>query len=196
MKHTNIALIALATGFFCHNSFADTSTDYSGAYFDAQWGWSNPHTNIEPNDNSALATGVFNTFNFSPKISLGYQINQYYAVQMGYLYAGSYTTSNEPSFKSALSYYDLAAKATYPISEYFGIYGLAGLAYAQQHVSGAGQPGEISNSATNAVLPELGAGLTVYFTPKFTMSLSALVIPGRNGVQTNYYIPLGIGYRF
>ncbi len=196
MKNLKIAALALATGLFCHSGFADTNPDYSGVYFDAQWGWSTPHTNIEPIYNSSLATGVFNVFNFSPKISLGYQFNQYYSLQLGYMYAGGYTTSDEPGFKSSLSYYDFAGKATYPISEHLGIYGLLGLAYAEQHVSGSTLPGEIPNSSTDVVLPEVGTGLTVYFTPKFTLSLSAIVIPGRAGVQTNYYIPLGIGYRF
>lgn len=195
MKTIKLAFIAL-TGLFCYSSFADNNTDYSGVYVDGQWGWSSPHTNIEPIYNSSLATGVFNVFNFSPKISLGYQFNQYYAVQLGYMYAGSYKTSDEPNFKSALSYYDVAAKATYPITERLGIYGLLGLAYAEQHVSGSTLPGEIPNSSNNVFLAEAGTGLTVYFTPKFTMSLSAIVIPGRSGVRTNYYIPLGIGYRF
>jgi hypothetical protein len=195
MRNIKIALIALATGFFCHSSFADNNTDYSGVYFDAQWGWSTPHTNIQSVFNSSLATGVFNVFNFSPKLSVGYQFNQYYALQMGYMYAGGYTASADPSFKSSLSYYDIAAKATYPISTRFGIYGLLGLVYAQQSVSGS-IAGDTPNSTANTVLPEIGTGLTVYFTPKFTMSLSALAIPGKDGIQANFYVPLGISYRF
>lgn len=203
----NNTIIGIILGLLSTYSFADNSSniDYSGIYAEAQFGWNSPHNNIEPLTahigENLIILSADSAASFAGKVNLGYQFNQNYAIQAGVFEASGYTTSNNPSFKSALYYYDLAGKIMYPLSQHFGVYGLLGVVYATQSVSGsevslANNEIDPPNQSVTAILPEAGVGLSVYFTPKFSASVSVTGIPGHNGISPNWYVPLGLSYRF
>lgn len=201
MKLVKLSLVLISTLLSAH-AFADTTSaaaDDSGTYLEFQAGWVLPHDNLTPSQgNPFYLVNPSTVLSIGPKLSLGYQFNQNLALQVGYFLADYNTTSGgiEPNYKSVLSYYDVAVKAMYPITQNFNVYGLLGLAYAVQQVSGATLPLDGPNATDTGLLPEIGGGLAYYLTSNLDVSLSTLVIAGNSNIQPTIYFPLGISYRF
>lgn len=200
-----------------------------GVYVTGQLGYANTHmgskTNIADINKKIPASSVVTPNDADDKdlgnnglagrIALGYQFNQNFAVEAGYLglsqrkvdgvaYEG---TNKLGAMKLQQNVIDLLAKGIVPICDKFNLYGKAGLAYINtdmkatvQTIPAATRTGlnDAANVARHKLAPEVALGASYDITPNVSVDTSWTHIQavGKNRTGNIDFVAVGLGYNF
>lgn len=186
----------------------DTSAFYLGAQlgyarlnYSKSWFSKYPLKNTGTSTTYSTTSSVDDT-GFAGRVFLGYQFNQYGAVELGgvYLPEATFNKVGGTTTHADLKQYsiDLLAKGTLPLGTAFGLYAKGGLAWIHRDdleatISGTKYESNITKSK---VVPVLGAGAEYNFTDQFTTDISYLrYFPSGNLRATDLY-SVGFTYKF
>lgn len=151
---------------------------------------------------------------FSGGVDLGYQFNEYFSVEGGWVYlpeftgtaaAGSTAVANGLSAgRNKISSWALygAGKVTVPVYDNTYVFGKAGFDYNRNEDS---RTAGTSNS--NYWMPMFAAGAQYYFNPNLSMNVQYMFLPGNDHVNQlrsgrafmtpeAYVFTVGLGYKF
>ncbi len=188
--------IGLATLGFC----AMANAALPGYYVGGQLGWAD--TNYSSGDLKGNASvspitsaGIDDT-GIAGRIYGGYQFNQFWGAELGYdqfsnteiKHINGINGLNATIKEYAI---DLQGKGTIPISDSFGLFGKAGLAYQKINTDNplSGNPGRIN--------PAFGAGMAYNFTPNFSVDVAWNHIQKWGGpIPSTDMFTGGVGYNF
>ena len=95
----------------------------------------------------------------------GYQLDEHFSVEAGYLNFGHFKYASGPSVKLQAAY--LAGKASMPIGEQFSVYGKLGVAYHGQKFSDIND----TDASYHKSRPMFGVGTAWHMTEKVALSL-------------------------
>lgn len=187
MKLTKSSL-ALLFAILSSNSYAAINAN-PGLYI----GGSLSVANSTTPSGSAISGYLDTAAHMSLSPTIGYRINDYLAVEGGFLYAANDSHSGEnysvndtrPFGPDALKIYsfDAVIKGIVPFESGFSLFAKGGLAYTHQYVfnqefANITDPGFITKKTSNHFQPVVGAGVSYNFTKNFATELSY-----------NYYVP-------
>jgi opacity protein-like surface antigen len=153
------------------------------------------------------------------RIAIGYQFNQNFAVEAGYLQLGQSKVNlgvihennipiGEGSLKLQQNAIDLVGKGILPLASNFNVYGKLGVAYVTSDVKGTFQaPGipiinvDFNNNANIAKhkwAPEAAIGVSYDITPNVSVDTSWTHIQplGKNKPGNIDFVAVGLGYNF
>ncbi|MES2141973.1 MAG: outer membrane beta-barrel protein [Pseudomonadota bacterium] len=197
-----------------------------GVYVTGQLGYANTHMNNKTNisaiseaakldfkPDAADATNLSNN-GLAGRLAIGYQFNQNFAVEMGYLQLnkkkvngtiGADLTPASISLKE--NAIDLAGKAILPIANNLNVYGKLGVAYLTTTVNGKttenGNPATYdlngaANIAKHKWAPEAAIGVSYDITPNVSVDTSWTRIQpvGNNRPGSIDFVAVGLGYNF
>lgn len=197
----------------------------SGVYITGQLGYANTHMKDKTDFGDLKETLNLTSANLSNngaagRLAIGYQLNQNFAVEMGYMRFGKgkskgFVTSGDPLDPSMLTMsasmkqnaIDLVGKGILPLSDKFNVYGKLGVAYLTTNLKGDvtkgdGEKTTIGNDgfdvAKHKWAPEAAIGVSYDFTPNISMDTSWTHIqPLGNKRPGNVdFVAVGIGYNF
>ncbi len=149
---------------------------------------------------------------FIGSFNIGYQFNQYFALETGYIilpnikYSGFGTVQNVPfSFDTKTNLYaiTLALKGIYPFNNRFGLFAKAGLAYENASnsatfvISGMPKGGEssmLTNQSQIAAYFALGMEYTLALN--WVTDIQAAVIPSAGHFPVTWMGLIGVSYKF
>lgn len=206
-----------------------------GVYVTGQLGYANTHmgnktntTNIDNNtsfhfhSNNEKDTDLSNN-GLAGRIALGYQFNQNFALEAGYLRLGQRKFdgliahdndiyNHDPAtLKLQQNVVDFVAKGIVPICDKFNLYGKAGLAYINTAIQGKvkfDQTTGISDIsfdlnkalgvARHKLAPEVALGASYDITPNVSVDTSWTHIQavGKNRPGNIDFVAVGLGYNF
>lgn len=204
-----------------------------GVYVTGQVGYVNSHLGSKTILSDILPTAIFNEIHpddenknlsnngLSGRIALGYQFNQNFAVEAGYLQMGESKvnlgalhdivhagTVSSGSVKLQQNAIDLVGKGIIPVSNNVNVYGKLGIAYVTTNVQvGLDTPGEPSinvdlnnnaNVAKHKWAPEAAIGVSYDITPNVSVDTSWTHIQplGNNKPGNIDFVAVGLGYNF
>lgn len=155
------------------------------------------------------------------RLAIGYQFNQNFAVELGYLRLGSKKIDlksakmgnpaidlKDSSMTFAQNALDLAAKGIVPISNNFNVYGKLGVAYLTSNVSIDGKDSKdqkVSYNINDAAglkkrqwAPEVAVGVSYDITPNVAIDTSWTHIHtiGKNRAGNVNFASVGLSYNF
>jgi opacity protein-like surface antigen len=206
-----LASLGLATSVFAHNdAYASapvpvaTQSPYAssadagfvvgleGGYADTHWNNFDAVINLlEPKINLKTKSN-----GFAGRAFLGYDFNQYFAAETGYVYLPK-TTSDQADGSEIKNYaFDLLGKISVPVTTGLKLYAKAGLGYFSSTFTGLG-PDETNRH----VGPAFGVGAGYEVVPNLTVNLSWMRYSGNGKIQDNYQpnpdvVLLGLSYKF
>lgn len=180
---------------------APSTPDNSGVYVEGQLGYNYFQGDKAYKTNINALSGVtgtkFNSGHFAGRAAVGYQFNQYVALEAAYDYLGNtkYTgTSQGSNFTAKTDAYafDLAAKGILPLSMVSdaltnaNIFAKAGAALVGTKSNVTSGSARVSGMAKRnyKVAPELGGGFGYNLDNGIGLDVSYMHIFGRNKVQT------------
>lgn len=203
-----------------------------GVYVTGQVGYANTHmggrtnisdilgpvaTAVEP---AALDKNLSNN-GLAGRVAIGYQFNQNFAVEAGYLRLGegkvnlgAITLSDRPlvttqgTLKLQQNAIDLVGKGIIPIANNFNVYGKLGVAYVTTTTKGTFEtPGfptvnvdlnDRDNIAKHKWAPEAAVGVSYDITPNVSVDTSWTHIQplGSNKPGNIDFVAVGLGYNF
>ncbi len=200
-----------------------------GIYVTGQLGYANTHmgdkTNIANINKNLPADSVVTPNDASDKdlannglagrIALGYQFNQNFALEAGYLSLAqrkvdgvAYKGINKlGALKLQQNVVDLVAKGIVPICDKFNLYGKAGLAYINTNMKATVQTipaatqtdlNKAANVARHKLAPEVALGVSYDITPNVSVDTSVTHIQavGKNRTGNIDFVAVGLGYNF
>lgn len=196
-----------------------------GFYVNGQIGYADTHmgskTNFASFGPSAFIPSDANNRNLSNnglagRIAMGYQFNQNFAIEVGYLQLGdkkvagvTHLTSEPLSGKLKLQQHaiDLVAKEMVPINNQFNFYGKLGVAYLTTNVDGdfaiPGQTAEpnlngYTQIARHTFAPEVALGASYDLSKNVSLDTSwthIQTIGGKKPGNVDFFA-VGLGYNF
>jgi len=213
MKKSLISLLAAGMMFsLSHQAMAgdqdtaEVGTDGSvGAYVNVDFGyaWIGDQTVITaPRVGVPAANVTTNGSGFGWMADVGYQINDYIALEIGYIGLPDSNSTGVSLFRDLYGLY-LAGKAIFQINELFNVYGKAGLARMAGTQGPLAQPQEVGANTTGFTNPDLveytgifalGAGYNI--TRNITVNLQGTTTLKSNPMPASYLLTLGLGYKF
>lgn len=169
----------------------------------------------DPSDKNLANNGL------AGRLAIGYQFNQNFAVELGYLKLGSRQvnvdatkkdetapiTLQDASVKLAQNAIDLAAKGILPIGNNFNVYGKVGLAYLTSNLSINGKADDKKHSYNineqagfekRQWAPEAAIGVSYDITPNVSVDTSWTHIHpiGKNRAGNVNFLAVGLSYNF
>ncbi|MDR3477687.1 MAG: outer membrane beta-barrel protein [Gammaproteobacteria bacterium] len=187
-KLLSLAIASLAGLFIASTA----SATIAGAYVGGQLGWG--QTNIFKGVNTqgykTNDTGI------AGRLFGGYQINQNFAAELGYMKFSNATVKHESGDIQTYAV-DIAAKAMMPLSNSFGVYGKLGAAYLNESFGISNGNSRVSFSE-GKVYPELGVGVSYDFTQQLSTDLSYTRIQktSNGNLNSTDFVGLGLSYHF
>ncbi len=203
-----------------------------GVYVTGQLGYANTHMNDKSNiaaikgifpftANAADATNLSNN-GLAGRLAIGYQFNQNFAVEMGYLQLNKKkvngTVKDEQSgitSPASLSMHqnaiDLVGKSILPLTDKVNVYGKLGVAYLTTTIKGKFDVAEkgvnvpatadLNGSAgisKHKWAPEAAIGVSYDITPNMSVDTSWTRIQplGKNRPGAIDFVAVGLGYNF
>lgn len=200
-----------------------------GVYVTGQLGYANTHMNDESNI-AAINRNLSPEFVITPnnkadkdlannglagRIALGYQFNQNFALEAGYLRLGqtkvdgvAYKGTNKlGTLTMQQNVVDLLAKGIVPICDKFNLYGKAGLAYVNTNMKAVVQTVPVASQtdlndaahvARHKLAPEVALGVSYDITPNVSIDTSWTHIQavGKNRPGNIDFVAVGLGYNF
>lgn len=139
---------------------------------------------------------------FSGRIDVGYNFNEYFGAEIGYLYLPKIEFKNINGYGINLSFrqtvFDLLAKGTLPLVNNFDAFVKGGLAWVHRgSVEASGYGVTISGSGSdNKAVPVLGIGSSYHFTENLTADISYLHYFQNGDLKSVDFVALGIGWQF
>ncbi len=135
--------------------------------------------------------------------ALGYQFNQYIALEGGYIQFANVEVKQDSvgNVKLHTNAVDLALKGIYPINQRFDVFGKAGLAYMSHSVAGTANGGStVTVSIKNhQIAPLFGLGAAYNITRKVAVDVQGITTlkSGDDGEYPATYTGLvGLTYKF
>ncbi len=200
-----------------------------GIYVTGQLGYANTHmgnkTNIKAISNNLPK--LINVYSVNPndkdlannglagRIALGYQFNQNFAVEAGYLRLGqtkvaangnNHFIKSDGTLKLQQNVVDFLAKGIVPICNKFNLYGKAGLAYINTNLNYTEKAdsktktdlSEAANVNRHKLAPEVALGVSYDITPNVSIDTSWTHIQavGKNRPGNIDFVAVGLGYNF
>jgi OmpA-OmpF porin, OOP family len=203
------------------------ATALPGVYVNAQIGYANTHMSNQTNF-AKFGSQAFIPFNANKKnlsnnglagrIALGYQFNQNFAIEAGYLQlshnevTGVTELTPEPLLAGKVKLQqhavDLLAKGIIPINSKFNVYGKLGVAYLTTNINGKfmmpeGQSSTVDlNNYTqidrHTLAPEAAIGISYDLTPQVSLDTSWTHIQPIGHIKPGNidFFVMGLGYNF
>jgi OmpA-OmpF porin, OOP family len=189
-----------------------------GIYITGQLGYSNNRMDIKA-DNVIPLNDVSNN-NLAGRVAIGYQFNQNFAIEAGYLRTSQKNTtlvylnrreSTTVDTGGKITYnqnaVDLVAKGILPINNNLNLYGKLGVAYLTTQGNLTLNPAEhdpqpfsydLENIAKRKLAPEVAIGISYDFTPNVSIDTSWTHIHplGNNRPGNVNFFSVGLGYNF
>lgn len=182
-----------------------------GVYVSGQFGYADTHMG------SKFSKDLSNN-GLAGRVALGYQFNQNFAVEAGYLQLGeskvngAITLPNEDLIPGKLKLQqnaiDLVGKGIIPLSTNVNFYGKLGVAYINTNFKATAQiPGiptisadlnDTANVAKHKWAPEAAIGISYDITPNVSLDSSWTHIQplGNNKPGNIDFVAVGVGYNF
>jgi opacity protein-like surface antigen len=179
---------------------ADQSVNVQGPYIGGQLGYANENYSRNQYNPPLSATSV-DSKGFAGRLYAGYDINQYFAAELGYSYLPQVKYKNVAGSNNNVTFHqqmvDLTAKGTAPLNDQFAVYGKAGAAYVHRGSFDYKQSGvNFSQAALTKVVPTVGAGVKYNITPHTFADVSySYYFKSGDLPATNFY-GVGLGYKF
>lgn len=201
-----------------------------GVYITGQVGYANTHMGNKTKVSNVLGDYVqfvdpaqdnknLSDNGLAGRIALGYQFNQNFAVEAGYLQLGESKVNlgvvhhpslgeSEGTLKLQQNAIDLVGKGIIPVANNVNVYGKLGVAYVTSNVKGSlqtpGQPNiniDFNNNANIAKhkwAPEVALGVSYDITPNVSVDTSWTHIQplGNNKPGNIDFVAVGLGYNF
>lgn len=200
-----------------------------GVYVTGQVGYANAHMGSKtkvsdvlgdygPFVNPAVRDKNLSDNGLAGRIAIGYQFNQNFAVEAGYLQLGESKVNlgavhlpdgvSEGTLKLQQNAIDLVGKAILPLASNFNVYGNLGVAYVTTDVKGTLKtPGaatvnfdlnDNANVAKHKWAPEAAIGVSYDITPNVSVDTSWTHIQplGNNKPGNIDFVAVGLGYNF
>jgi OmpA-OmpF porin, OOP family len=193
------------------------TTATSGLYVLGQAGYANAHTKdtiVTPLPSTGSGFSIPN-WGLGGRLGMGYQFNQNFAVEMGYLRlinkkgtfeklapTSAYQAGATETLKQNVI--DLAAKGILPITDKINAYGKLGVAYLTSIITGKNENEVKSNDNQffgidkHTFAPEVGLGITYNITNNIFVdaSLTHIQPVGKNKPGNVDFAAVGMGYSF
>ena len=127
------------------------------------------------------------------RLSGGYQFNEHFAVEAGYVRFGDFKYASGPGVDMDAAY--TAIKGSMPVGEKFSLFGKVGVAYHGQRVTGLGQV----DGKYNTTKTLLAAGAAWHVTDKVALSLEVAdygTVKTRAGKVKARQLEAGLNFKF
>jgi opacity protein-like surface antigen len=189
-------------------SFAYTvSQKPSGFYVGAQAGYAYLHypKSWLTDDPNFISVGSVDNKGFASRVHVGYDFNQYFAMEMGYIYLprikfNDITISGGSGINESFrqSVIDFLAKGTLPLNGGFDLYGKAGIASVNRDdlEATAGGVTVKSNVKDTKTVAALGVGMDYRLINNLVADLGYMHYFNSGDLEATDFIGLGIAYRF
>ncbi|MDQ8038857.1 MAG: outer membrane beta-barrel protein [Rickettsiella sp.] len=178
----------------------------AGFYVNGQVGYADTHMNSKLP--AEIGSGLSNN-GLAGRLALGYQFNQNYAVEVGYLQLpeGKFNQSDVITLYNKQSAIDIAGKASLPITHNVNLYGKLGVAYLttkldekyDDHVTtDKTNLNDTYGIARHQWAPEAVVGMGYDVTPNVTVDTSFTHIHpmGSDRAGGINFLAVGLGYTF
>jgi OOP family OmpA-OmpF porin len=177
----------------------------SGPYVTGQLGYADTHMVSKTNLNNikGLTADTSNLSNngLAGRLAVGYQFNQNFAVEAGYLQLRSKKangTINDQAFNMKLSQHaiDLVGKGILPLGNNLNAYGKLGVAYLTTNIKG--NLSKFPTITHYEWAPEAAVGVSYDVTPNVSVDTSWTHIQpvGNNRPGNIDFVAVGVGYNF
>ncbi|AKQ33864.1 outer membrane beta-barrel protein [Candidatus Coxiella mudrowiae] len=187
---------------------------YAGVYVEGNVGyvyrpWKSDVTTLPGtlNNLGVLSSSSRGNGGFTFGGDLGYQFNQYFAVEGGWFYLPKAKFTINPTtftIKGGIPY--AALKAMAPIYENTYVFGKLGVAYTYNQSSAASVTSDLINfisPRSNYWNPLFSVGVQYYFTPNWSVNAQYTFVPGYRSASSSRFVApvadlftVGIGYKF
>ncbi|MCH9755523.1 MAG: outer membrane beta-barrel protein [Candidatus Rickettsiella isopodorum] len=190
-----------------------------GVYVTGQVGYANTQmgnktdtANLLHNKDKAEANNLSNN-GLAGRLALGYQFNQNFAVEVGYLQLGQrkvnvLVSPEQSSLKLRQNALDLVGKGIIPVSNNIDVYGKLGVAYLTSDIKETVKEGghstttydlnDVAGVNKHQWAPEAAIGVTYDITPNVSVDTSWTHIQplGKNRPGNIDFVAVGLGYNF
>ena len=190
-----------------------------GVYVTGQVGYANTQmgnktdtANLLHNKDKAEANNLSNN-GLAGRLALGYQFNQNFAVEVGYLQLGQrkvnvLVSPEQSSLKLRQNALDLVGKGIIPVSNNIDVYGKLGVAYLTSDIKETVKEGghstttydlnDVARVNKHQWAPEAAIGVTYDITPNVSVDTSWTHIQplGKNRPGNIDFVAVGLGYNF
>jgi OmpA-OmpF porin, OOP family len=190
-----------------------------GVYATGQIGYANTHMGSKTQISNLASNNFSNDKNLSNnglagRIALGYQFNQNFAAEAGYLQLGDRKVAiskigvpQQDTLKLQQNAIDLVGKGIIPMGSNLNLYGKIGVAYVTSNIdkttvgSGNTSTAELNRTANFAKhkwAPEAAVGVSYDITPNVSLDTSWTHIQplGSNKPSNIDFVAVGLGYNF
>jgi len=138
---------------------------------------------------------------FAWSTAVGYQFNQYIAVEGGYIQFADLkarATANSDSLTITTDAVDLAVKGIYPINDQFSVFGKAGAAYlSHKGVLTANSMTITVRDSEHRIVPLLGVGASYSITQNWAVDVQGITtIKSGDNFPATYTGLAGVTYKF
>ncbi|WP_339056885.1 porin OmpA [Candidatus Regiella endosymbiont of Tuberolachnus salignus] len=201
MKKTAIALAVALAGFATvAQAVPSDKTWYAGA----KVGWSGYHDTLMNHAYKGVGNGSTNKNQVGAGAFLGYQINQYLGLEMGYDWFGRMHYSGDVKNGAFKAHgVQLAAKLSYPVLEDLDVYTrLGGMLWRADSTGNLGDPSKKIKDYDIGVSPVAAVGLEYALTQNWVTRLDYQWVNNIGDEATigarpdNAMLSLGVAYRF
>lgn len=197
-----VASLGVATAALAGGPDYTPAPSYAGIYAEGNIGYA-IHNWLQDGSTNGLSSTSNGRGGFAGGVDVGYQFNQYFSVEGGWVYLPRFkTTINHTTalkVNSGIAYG--AVKVTAPIYENTYIFGKLGAGYVYNRASG-----DLRSSATNKSdywNPLWAAGVQYYFNQNLSINVQYMNIAGyHKASSSNFASPethlftVGLGYKF
>lgn len=167
-----------------------------GAYATGQLGYADTHMGSKFTD---LNANLSNN-GIAGRLAVGYQFNQNFAVEAGYLQLRSKKTNvQDVDLKLSQHAIDLAAKGILPIANNLNAYGKLGVAYVTTTTKSNNDAVTAATVNKYKWAPEAAVGVSYDITPNMSVDTSwthIQSIGGKNRPGNIDFVAVGVGYNF
>ncbi|WP_342219377.1 outer membrane beta-barrel protein [Rickettsiella endosymbiont of Miltochrista miniata] len=191
-----------------------------GVYVTGQVGYANTHMGSKTQISDLISDQNYSKDNdlsnngLAGRVALGYQFNQNFAVEAGYLQLGERKVdtskigaTTQSTLKLQQNAIDLVGKGIMPLGSNFNVYGKLGVAYVTSNIdnttTGSGNTSttdlnRTANVAKHKWAPEAAVGVSYDITPNVSVDTSWTHIQplGNNKPGNIDFVAVGVGYNF
>ncbi len=189
-----------------------------GVYVTGQVGYADTHMDSKTDFSKYVAPNTkdknLSNNGLAGRIAIGYQFNQNFAVEAGYLQSGQKKVNIDglnplqTSVKLQQNAIDFVGKGIIPLSNNINVYGKLGVAYVTSNIEGTIKAGgiptinvdlnDLAHVAKHKWAPEAAVGVSYDITPNVSVDTSWTHIQplGSNKPGNIDFVAVGLGYNF
>ncbi len=198
-------VLALSSSIGASSYTNNTITRLKSIYIGMLLGATETHYGLSGFDSKAQSqevdNGTVNSSNFGYRGILGYQFNNYVALEASYTHYGitigdhlAYTNSGSSNAAGTIRQYsaELMGKFMYPLAQEVNLFARAGAAYIYSHVKNDSG----LSKTRKAISPAYGLGVDFNITKKFVVDVSYNQVKGNSDIKPADLFGLGFYYHF